>query len=724
MLAYGDDAGTTAGFGDHRLSGATYRATLTLESGRDEELFDRQVLVTVSEKAGLGAMVDCGGFSKSGLDDVRFATADGLVALPYARAWVRGELASRVAGYWVRVPRFSHGKARVTLYTGKSDADDISDPSSVFDAYFSFADSASLDAWKLGASPVQAEVIDGVFRLEGGRAVSKAYLDVEGRVVEWDSLTPENARFVLLPEGESPEIPITGSGAVAAVRRARIGIVSEPGSPQSVREIRVRKPDIAGLRVTAGTFEGTDNAMFDGVRLDNAGNLTCDLGEGRYLSPQFAFAQSPRILAGSMQKSGQASIAAVWGVSSVDLSSAAAVYAADGTFVPPSDAAISAVLGKGAVVRGIALMYARGSVTMMAPVQGERLFVGEDVDIAWSAEGYAPDRRMLLGYETDSGKKGVVATMPNSGRYRWVLPTCEGNTITITVSDAADGEVLGSVTCVLAQARAGSSAQDAVLISGDRTVIADATFVGKRIELGSPKGGEHTVLVIRDQAMTSCAALIVHPDAEVIFETTALFRVGGSVTIEKRGRISADGRGFAGGQPKSAGGGRVPGVYQSNGCGSGGTHGGVGGVTDALVFPSQAYDDLALPQSAGSSGGGSAVASGGASGGVIRIEADSIEVFGSVSANGSGGSIDPRGNYDAGGGAGGVVSLHARTKGLIAGRVSAVGGSGHVSGGGGGGGRISVSGVAIDNGTLDVAGGTGRVAGSSGSIVSGKKATS
>ncbi len=162
----------------------------------------------------------------------------------------------------------------------------------------------------------------------------------------------------------------------------------------------------------------------------------------------------------------------------------------------------------------------------------------------------------------------------------------------------------------------------------------------------------------------------------------------GDMIVDSTSQISADGRGYAGGQGPGVGGGA------SEAAGGGG-HGGAGGTGfDRLFYqiaPGGAVNDSALmPTLLGSGGGSTSEGPGGAGGGAIRlIVADTLQLDGQITANGTTGS-----GRAARGGAGGSIWV---TTGTLAGSGAfrADGGAGfstsnYGGGGAGGGGRMAI----------------------------------
>ncbi len=176
----------------------------------------------------------------------------------------------------------------------------------------------------------------------------------------------------------------------------------------------------------------------------------------------------------------------------------------------------------------------------------------------------------------------------------------------------------------------------------------------------------------------------------------------GSLTVAADGVVSADGRGYPGGQGVGAGGSSLA----ADG-GAGGGYGGNGGANSSGAAPGGAtYGDATAAGGLGSGGGTSLYGAGGAGGGAIAFSVTgSATVAGVIRALGS-----PSTALSSGAGSGGSIVLTAAS---LAGNgsFSANGGAGANNGGGGGGGRIVVTApVSTFTGSLTACGGAAVVA--------------
>jgi hypothetical protein len=168
------------------------------------------------------------------------------------------------------------------------------------------------------------------------------------------------------------------------------------------------------------------------------------------------------------------------------------------------------------------------------------------------------------------------------------------------------------------------------------------------------------------------------------------FSFSGNATIQAGGGIIADFAGYAAGQ--GAGEGHdYPEEYGDYGtiyyC-SGGGHGGYGGnSSNNYAAGGTVYDSMTAPSNAGSGGGTfESMSLGGSGGGMIMLAVNgTLEMDGTISANGENGSWEA-----GGGGSGGSIWLAVGTL-SGTGSIAANGGSGaDASGGGGGGGMIYI----------------------------------
>jgi len=190
--------------------------------------------------------------------------------------------------------------------------------------------------------------------------------------------------------------------------------------------------------------------------------------------------------------------------------------------------------------------------------------------------------------------------------------------------------------------------------------------------------------------------------------------INGNITVQPGGGIIADAAGYTANQGSGHG---TYYYYAPNYPCSGAGHGGYGAnsVSNAAAGGTAGYDSITAPFSAGSGGGGySSYSIGGNGGGVIQMTVSgSLQVDGTLSANGGNGS-----GTGGGGGSGGSLNLSVGNL-LGTGVISVNGGNGvDGTGGGGGGGMIAVSFNQSNQfaGTISACGGSGANYGGAGTI--------
>jgi RHS repeat-associated protein len=197
-----------------------------------------------------------------------------------------------------------------------------------------------------------------------------------------------------------------------------------------------------------------------------------------------------------------------------------------------------------------------------------------------------------------------------------------------------------------------------------------------------------------------------------------LFINATSLTIDATSRIDVTGRGFLGHvQPGNnfIERGMTAGFQPGSVCASGGGHGGLGGFSGCSAAASNpVYGDFRNPNDAGSGGGGVLNGLGGNGGGLVRIVAQTLQLDGTIMANGQNG----QGDRGAGGSGGGIridVGTLQGTGGITArgGNGGPTGSSPAVGTGGGGGGRIAIyyqNAAGFNFGNVLAQGGTGNSA--------------
>ncbi|MBI2439932.1 MAG: hypothetical protein HYV35_01015 [Lentisphaerae bacterium] len=226
------------------------------------------------------------------------------------------------------------------------------------------------------------------------------------------------------------------------------------------------------------------------------------------------------------------------------------------------------------------------------------------------------------------------------------------------------------------------------------------------------------IAVTGDIVVASGSSLLPHSRtntsaAPLITARNVIVRSGGSITASSFGYCKRDGPGKASAASGGAG------------------YGGKGGYSGGPTYGSS--NAPTLPGSGGSVGTPSSYPQAARGGGLVRIEAESVQVDGSIAANGANGS----GNGSGGASGGGIFIICNRFEG--GGTLSANGGNNGGNAGGGGGGRIAVwfearnigaltqklqenpaysawpaANLPLFTGTVSVAGGSGDVASNNG----------
>lgn len=191
-------------------------------------------------------------------------------------------------------------------------------------------------------------------------------------------------------------------------------------------------------------------------------------------------------------------------------------------------------------------------------------------------------------------------------------------------------------------------------------------------------------------------------------ETNIFLDVLRNATIATGSAINVNGRGFGRGAGNSPG-------FSLASKGAGGGHGGAGGTSASGALGGTNYGAATQPVLRGSGGGAGAntYINGCEGGGAVRlIVGGTLDLAGSLTANGNPGIQD-----DSGGGAGGSILVTAGR--LIGdGFISATGGAGDpFGGGGGGGGRVAIYCPTNQfTGLYDVTGGAGFETGETGTV--------
>ncbi len=231
---------------------------------------------------------------------------------------------------------------------------------------------------------------------------------------------------------------------------------------------------------------------------------------------------------------------------------------------------------------------------------------------------------------------------------------------TLTV-DVADGTLLTDVAHAGDPYAAVWRFDDVVLRGGALVVLDDLLQVD-----GTLTVDERAVLTHRDATTAWTSRLDVTAQDLVIGADAALDVTG-------RGYL---GGGYAGNGTEGRTLGNVPGSSYR----AAGSYGGLGGVREGV--PNPVYGSAADPNELGSGGSAGACGRGGDGGGLIRLHAARLALFGTIRADGEG-----LGGCSPGSGSGGGIRIDVDGALSGSGTIRAAGGGGEV---GGGGGRVAV----------------------------------
>jgi hypothetical protein len=226
----------------------------------------------------------------------------------------------------------------------------------------------------------------------------------------------------------------------------------------------------------------------------------------------------------------------------------------------------------------------------------------------------------------------------------------------------------------------------------------------------------------RGRLRTTTAAVLggsqlTHPASTTASQFGLELIVEETLTVDATSRIDVNARGYLGGRSGGNSGNEAVTLGNTSVGGSagrnGGSYGGSGAFGSASGTVNPLYGNADNPNDPGS-GGGSDSGAGGNGGGLIRLSARTLQLDGTIGANGG------NGGFLGGGGSGGAIWLSTRTL-AGAGALQASGGNGDGYSGGGGGGRIAIyyevaSAFDLGNGNVAVTGGLGLGAGGNGSV--------
>jgi len=279
------------------------------------------------------------------------------------------------------------------------------------------------------------------------------------------------------------------------------------------------------------------------------------------------------------------------------------------------------------------------------------------------------------------------------------------NTANQLITDPQDGD-LTAVATVGSRYSAELAVGHFALRGGAKVELADADQARS-----DRRGRLHSVSAeLRENSVLS------HPAARLESQFGLELVVDESLIVAQGSRIEASVRGYLGAQTGGNSGqiGRTLGNTTDGGSSrrNGGSYGGSGAFGSTGGTINALYGAESNPNEPGS-GGGSDSGPAGSGGGLIRLQAATLELQGQILADGGNGSTF------GGGGSGGAVRIVTRTL-SGSGEVRVAGGNGGGGSGGGGGGRIAIdfeSGADFTFAKVIAPGGSGLGFGTSGTLI-------
>jgi len=767
-------------FGSPELSGFNFRKKLQVVNKGPITLGNYPVKVRVSRAdydrkvTKDGVDVYLGGTVGAAFDDIRFTAADGETILGYYVESVSDNAGKPYADIWVNVPEIPVEGVSLYLYYGNAGAESLSSGEAAFAMFDDFTgDEINVKQWTVVKKEGGAySVSNGVLNLSHAGIRHKKAKAARG-VIEYKAKDVKGQQSIAKwtpAAGEEYAGLSTDTALECDWIRLRAEAAMKPAIDDASRTAKEEK-------VQLPVFINTKIAANGDLTVKSAGLA------GKYISAPVALGLAARIFTARVdaQNIGHAGPAMSFDAGTDFLGPVGdgkTYYVSKGDFTAGDTfmwkielPAFSGDSGSAAAVSLVAADHRPGTITLVSPNGGETLGVDTQYAIKWSADDYDAAYLMKLDYSPDGGKtyEPVSAAVPNTGSYSWQTPLSESARGMIRVSDAADGRVFDvsdkSFRVVQGPGEylgTGKGSWEAVSnwgagkepdLSTDVRLVTDAVIrcdkqiAFKSLTIGDGIGAHTTVLVIRNSINPASGDIIIRKGGSLIQENKLALSIAGNldvqagallthsnntndfsygidlgaknITLAAGGMISCDGKGYAGGQARNPGRGKAVGIYDRQGAGTGGSHGGSGGYSKGTKNRSASYDTLSAPRELGSGGAGGKEGKGGAGGGVIKLTAQNeFSISGAISANGSAGLPGKDGGLSGGGGAGGSIYLIADTFTGSGARITATGGSGNTDGGGGGGGRVYIQGQkGAVRGTINVNGGDGFDKGKAGSIV-------
>ena len=293
-----------------------------------------------------------------------------------------------------------------------------------------------------------------------------------------------------------------------------------------------------------------------------------------------------------------------------------------------------------------------------------------------SSAGWTPGALIGLQLNPNTGQGATYTVIDNNATTLYIDPS--GGDLTQV---AAVGSMYTGVYSFNSMKMIGASkvrCDDQFVVDSGVTIDGSSTLVTSGITASTITLTNGVLLTHGNATITKVYSLNLNATTMLMIDSTSKIDVTG------KGYLG----GFSGGNNTNTGrtlGNTTAGgsTTSSSGYGNGGSYGGLGAIYSGGSV-NAVYGDFTNPNELGS-GGGQYFSSyaGGNGGGLVKITAGTLQVDGSIAADGGGAGSGGSG----GGGSGGGVNIHVSTL-SGSGTISAKGGIG--SGGGGGGGRIAI----------------------------------
>ena len=586
-ITYKDSSGIVGTFGTPELSGFMFRKPIYIThnsqlTSHKFDLFHYQVPIEVGESS---KAADCDfclkGVIQADFSDVRFTQADQETLLPYYLEKVTGNSPGRTATFWVKIPQIPPEGLKIYLYYGNADAEDLSDPKSVFDLFDDFnAPALDEEKWTLGldADFSLYELSSSLLRLDAAKITSNDYTFGDG-IIEYRAKTTNGAIAAII-RGAAQEAEnrlayssnladvehciaigsnvkinqakpisidtfynyrITADGKTLAFQRYNAdfaeldaeveyedtdgpaaGYLGLSAASQGLWVyydwVRVRKfaesePAIDIARTKTAQEEVPNIPEFNGITIASNGDLVLneEATSGEYISPLIHSPFHVRIIVPRwtmderrrMKDEGTVAIdvsAKEYSTYKEGCASGVYYYASKGHFDAGDKLRWRARFShdmhdETSYFKEFTMDFRPGRIELIRPNGGERVVVGEEYSIVWSAPDFEPSYEMDLTYSKDGGRtyKEIASLVSNSGRYVWVVPDTISDTAVLKVSDSLDGNIYGVSDDYFSIVPAGEISS----LRGDEATeaISEELEVAKEVEEETPAAGLYDLLI-------------------------------------------------------------------------------------------------------------------------------------------------------------------------------------------------------------------------------------